>query len=108
MGTAQQDTHIPSRPAKSRKLHHHQQSSVASDSDSEDDGPGHHGVAPPDPNNEREDMIKRKFSHKWRHAVGLKAHPSTIAAKGEESGVHWTKGICPRTEGRITMVGPAS
>ncbi|KAK4503854.1 hypothetical protein PRZ48_004769 [Zasmidium cellare] len=107
VGAAQHDSRIPSRPAKSRKLPH-QESSQLSDSDSEDNGPDHHGVAPLHPHSEREDMLKRKYTHKWRRSVGLKAHPGTIAPKGEDSGVHWTKGIAPRTEGRITMVGAES
>jgi len=49
----------------------------------------------------------RKVVRKWWRLAGCSGHPSICDAKDEEFGVHWTKGICPRVEGRIRMVGSA-
>ncbi|KXL48326.1 hypothetical protein M433DRAFT_156197 [Acidomyces richmondensis BFW] len=56
---------------------------------------------------ERELVIIRKVVRKWWRLAGLPGHPSTCDAKNDEFGVHWTKGICPRVEGRIRIVGSA-
>ncbi|KAK4540460.1 hypothetical protein LTR36_009206 [Oleoguttula mirabilis] len=56
---------------------------------------------------ERELVIMRKVMRKWWRLAGLAGHPSMCEEVGEEFGVHWTKGICPRVEGRIRMVGAA-
>ncbi|KAK5704009.1 hypothetical protein LTR97_003022 [Elasticomyces elasticus] len=83
-------------------------------SDSEDDespradlpavpsGPdAHHEVM----RRERELVLIRKVMRKWWRLAGLQGHPSLCDEHGDDFGVHWTKGICPRLEGRIRMIG---
>ncbi|KAK5126014.1 hypothetical protein LTR85_011369 [Meristemomyces frigidus] len=54
---------------------------------------------------ERELVIMRKVMRKWWRLAGIAGHPNMCDEVGEEFGVHWTKAICPRVEGRIRMVG---
>lgn len=54
---------------------------------------------------ERELIIMRKVMRKWWRLAGLAGHPAMCEEVGEEFGMHWTKGICPRLEGRIRMIG---
>lgn len=55
---------------------------------------------------ERELMIARKALRKWWRLAGLneKKHHAMGFENGEELGVRWTRGICPKVEGRIKMV----
>lgn len=56
---------------------------------------------------EREVRIARKAMRKWWRLAGIggkKGHEMGFE-KGEELGVGWTRGICPRVEGRIKIVG---
>lgn len=48
--------------------------------------------------------LMRKVTRKWWRLTGLKGHPAMCDAVDEEIGVPWTKGICPRLEGRIRIV----
>lgn len=74
------------------------------DSDSEDDHsdlpavPGEHTAR------ERELLIMRKVMRKWWRLAGMEGHPNMCDDVGEDFGVHWTKGIAPRLEGRIKML----
>ena len=71
-----------------------------SDSESETDAP----VVPHElSDRERELKIMRRVTRKWWRATGLSGHPAMNDSQGE--GVHWTKGIAPRVEGRIRIVG---
>lgn len=54
---------------------------------------------------DRELMLKRRVVRKWWRLAGLTGHPSMCEEQGHEFGVHWAKGICPRLEGRIRIVG---
>ncbi|EMD00786.1 hypothetical protein BAUCODRAFT_135561 [Baudoinia panamericana UAMH 10762] len=54
---------------------------------------------------ERELVIMRRVTRKWWRLAGLKGHPALCDEQADELGVHWTKGICPRLEGRVRMVG---
>lgn len=79
-------------------------------SDSEDEAPAK-TVAPtastePSPR-ERELQVARKAMRKWWRLAGLnkrKGHEMGFE-KGEELDVSWTRGILPRVEGRIKIVG---
>ncbi|KAK3673292.1 hypothetical protein LTR78_006837 [Recurvomyces mirabilis] len=54
---------------------------------------------------ERELMIMRRVMRKWWRIAKLPGHPAMAEDHGEDFGVHWTKGICPRVEERIVMIG---
>ncbi|KAK4940012.1 hypothetical protein LTR66_014953 [Elasticomyces elasticus] len=54
---------------------------------------------------ERELLLARKVSRKWWRLAGLKGRPGLCDEVGEEGGVDWTRGIAPRVEGRIRIVG---
>lgn len=76
------------------------------DSDSEDDASDLPAVIPAQQSRrERELQIMRKVMRKWWRLTGLPGHPRMCEEKGEEFGVLWTKGIAPRLEGRIKIVG---
>ena len=90
--------------------HHRHESTTLSDhdSDSEDDT-SHLPPIPTDLNEqERNLIIMRKFVRRWWRKTGLPGHPNMLEDHGEEYGVHWTRAIAPREEGRITIVNPAS
>ena len=57
---------------------------------------------------ERELQIMRKVMRKWWRLAGLPGHPRMCEEKGEEFGVLWTKGIAPRLEGRIKIIGESA
>lgn len=77
-------------------------------SDSEDDSKNlkvpHLAIEPS--REERNLMIARKALRKWWRLAGLneKKHHAMGFESGEELGVGWTRGICPKVEGRIKMV----
>ena len=76
------------------------------DSDSENDASDLPAVIPDQQSRrERELQIMRKVMRKWWRLAGLPGHPRMCEEKGEEFGVMWTKGIAPRLEGRIRIVG---
>ncbi|KAM3425076.1 hypothetical protein BST61_g7043 [Cercospora zeina] len=109
IGRAQQQhrrqvSDLPDRPAKSRKLEQAQsgQSELLSDSsdDEQDDDELSH-----DPARERELHIMRKVMKKWWRLAGLPGNPRMVEQKGDEFAVAWTKGIAPRLEGRIKIIG---
>ena len=58
---------------------------------------------------DRRKILARKACRKWWKAVGMKGHPGTVDDEAEEDwgrgGVEWTRGIAPKVEGRIVMVG---
>ncbi|KAF2840107.1 ser/Thr protein phosphatase family protein [Patellaria atrata CBS 101060] len=55
---------------------------------------------------ERELVIIRKVMRKWWRLAGLPGNPALADELGEgEFGVHWTKAVAPRLEGRIRIVG---
>jgi len=88
-------------------------------SDSEDDAVGAPtsatdlpATAPSDISaRDRRKILARKACRKWWKAVGMKGHPGTVDDEAKEDwgrgGVEWTRGIAPRVEGRIVMVGGA-
>lgn len=53
---------------------------------------------------ERELVIMRKFMRRWWRIIGLPGHPTLADDHGDDRGVHWTKAIAPKVEGRIRMV----
>lgn len=73
-------------------------------SDSEDDDTDLPAVASEVSEQERRLIIMRKVMRKWWRLTGLQGHPAMCNEVGEEFGVHWTRGICPKLEGRIKMV----
>ena len=76
------------------------------DSESEDDTMDIPAVIPAQQSQrERELQIMRKVMRKWWRLAGLPGHPRMCEAEGEEFGVGWTKGIAPRLEGRIKIIG---
>jgi hypothetical protein len=70
-------------------------------SDSEDDD----ADLPEAPAKERQLRIMRTVMRKWRRVAGLPGHADMCEQKGDEFAVPWTRGIAPRLEGRIRMVG---
>lgn len=55
---------------------------------------------------ERELKLTRKTLRKWRRVAGCREHADTCDAEDEENGsVDWTRGIEPKCEGRITVIG---
>jgi len=58
---------------------------------------------------DRRKILARKACRKWWKAVGMKGHPGTVDDEAEEDwgkgGAEWTRGIAPKVEGRIVMVG---
>lgn len=97
-----------SRPMKRPKPAEAAEDSHLVHSDSEDEG-SHRAdlpaVAAPHTQREEQLIIMRKVMRKWWRLAGLAGHPAMCAEVGDEFGVHWTKGICPRLEGRIRIVG---
>jgi len=77
-------------------------------SDSEDDSTDVRPVSTEPSDQERRLVIMRKVMRKWWRLAGMKGHPAMCDEQGEEFGVHWTRGICPRVEGRIIIIGGAS
>ncbi|GAB7357631.1 hypothetical protein MBLNU459_g0129t1 [Dothideomycetes sp. NU459] len=77
-------------------------------SDSEDDGRSLRvpAMAVERSRQEKELMIARKAMRKWWRLAGLdeKSQHSMGYESREELGVGWTRGICPRVEGRIRLV----
>lgn len=74
-------------------------------SESEDDSTDVPAVAMETSERERNLVIMRRVMRKWWRVAGMHGHPAMCEEQGEEFGVHWTRGICPRVEGRIRMVG---
>ncbi|KAF7192848.1 Protein 5NUC [Pseudocercospora fuligena] len=107
VGRAQTHSRQPSdlahRPSKSRKLQHEESNATAADSDSEDE----HDL-PEDPVRERELHVMRKVMRKWCRLAGLHGKSEMCAQKGEDFAVAWTRGIAPRLEGRIKIIGAAA
>lgn len=106
VGTAQHSQHdLAQRPSKARKIQRSASEGLYL-SDSEDEGHKEEAITSNGSSpSEHQLSIMRKVSRKWRRLAGLHFHPEMCATQGEEFGVHWTKGICPRNEGRIKMVG---
>ncbi|KAF2726005.1 Metallo-dependent phosphatase [Polychaeton citri CBS 116435] len=74
-------------------------------SDSEDDHSDLPAVGTHITDRERKLVLMRKVMRKWWRLAGLKGHPNMCEEVGEAFGVQWTRGICPKLEGRITCVG---
>lgn len=75
------------------------------DSDSEDETLD---IGPPPAQSsqrERELIIIRRVTKKWRRLAGLTDQPDVEDAHGGEFVVGWSRGISPRLEGRIKIVG---
>nr|POF15375.1 mannosylglucosyl-3-phosphoglycerate phosphatase [Quercus suber] len=74
--------------------------------DSEDEHVDASATYPRSSQHDRDLMIMRKAARKWWRRAGMEGHPS-LAEEDKETvaGVSWTKGICPRVEGRIVMIG---
>ena len=70
------------------------------DSDSEDEID-----LPSNPVSERDLFISRKVMRKWYRLAGLSGTAKLCDGKGEDFTVPWTRGIAPRLEGRIKMIG---
>ncbi|EME82924.1 uncharacterized protein MYCFIDRAFT_153650 [Pseudocercospora fijiensis CIRAD86] len=101
---SRQGSDLAHRPSKSRKLKHEEcTTAAAADSDSEDE----HDL-PEDPIRERELYVMRKVMRKWCRLAGLHGKAEMCAQKGEDFAVAWTRGIAPRLEGRIKIVGAAA
>lgn len=98
VGKAQQ----AERPAKRQK--HAGDGTDIHVSDSEDEGSDMPPVAMEMEGRDRELVVMRKVMRKWWRVAGLKGHPAMCDEVDEDFGVHWTRGICPRLEGRIRMV----
>ena len=92
------------RQQQATTAQHHHHDHTHADSDSEDDTSDLPAVPMQHSESERQLIIMRKVMRKWWRLVGLKGHPNMCAEQGEEFGVHWTRGIAPRLEGRIRMV----
>lgn len=73
-------------------------------SDSEDDANDLPAVPAELSDSERRLILIRKVARKWWRLTGLKGHPAMCDEQGEEFGAHWTRAICPRVEGRITII----
>lgn len=74
-------------------------------SDSEDDEAHVLTVSPTTDQKERELDMMRRVTRKWWRLAGITGHPGLCEEVGEEFGVYWTKGVCPRVEGRIKIIG---
>ena len=73
-------------------------------SDSEDDDTDL-PAAPRGTDRERELVLMRRVVRKWWRLAGLTGHPSLCDDADDDEGVRWTRGICPRVEGRIRIIG---
>ena len=77
---------------------------LSSDSEGEDE---EEDASPPSPVERRATQrrlhLARKVMRRWRRKVGIKGEPGLCDEVSE--GVHWTQGIAPRIEGRITIIG---
>ncbi|KAF2864293.1 5'-nucleotidase [Piedraia hortae CBS 480.64] len=82
--------------------------SLIAPSDSEDDGSVRGSVSAAGKlltDNERQLVLVRKVIRKWWRLAGLKGQPATCDSQDEEFGALWARGICPRVEGRIVVLG---
>lgn len=86
-------------PVQARKAQK-QDDRVGDSSSSEDED-----YLPQDPARERELAIMRKVMRKWWRLAGLPGNARVCEQKGEDFAVAWTRGIAPRVEGRIKIVG---
>lgn len=73
-------------------------------SDSEDDEPSRTNQELDAASQERRLLLMRKVMRKWWRLAGMKHNPNMVEQKGDDFGVLWTKGICPKIEGRIAIV----
>lgn len=74
-------------------------------SDSENDEASRADEVLDGPSQERRLILMRKVMRKWWRLAGIKHNPNMVEQKGEDFGVLWTKGVCPKIEGRIVIVG---
>lgn len=74
-------------------------------SDSEDDDTEVPPVAHDSSARERELILIRKVSRRWWQKAGLKGRPSLCDSLDDDGGISWTRGISPRLEGRIQIIG---
>jgi 5'-nucleotidase len=54
---------------------------------------------------ERDLIIMRRVTKKWRRLAGLSGQPDVEDVQSGEFVVGWSRGIAPRLEGRIKIVG---
>ena len=93
---------VPSLVGKAQHSHDHADEEAASDSEDDEHPRADLPAVPTDVSeHERELVVMRKVMRKWWRLAGLKGHPNLCEEMGEEFGVHWTRGIAPRVEGRI-------
>ena len=98
---------VPATPRLIKSTTGKQEEIELSDSEGEPNHVAVPAVAVEPSQSERELMVARKALRKWYRLAGLnegKGHEMSFE-KGEELGVAWTRGICPRVEGRIQIVG---
>ncbi|KAK5133564.1 hypothetical protein LTR08_007603 [Meristemomyces frigidus] len=108
VGKAQrQDNPRSQHPGHAHSAEHAHSANEAHSDSEDEDGPRADlpAVGARHTQRERELVIMRKVMRKWWRLAGLAGHPSMADEAGEDFGVLWTKGICPRLEGRIRMVG---
>ena len=74
-------------------------------SDSEDDEAQAPPVSPQAGQKQRELDLMRRVTRKWWRLAGITGHPGLCEEAEEDFGVHWAKGVCPRVEGRIKIIG---
>lgn len=90
---------LPVGPAQSNS-EQISEKALGTDSESEDEN-----NIPADLVSERELHISRKVMRKWYRLAGLRGTATLCEEQGEDFAVPWTKGIAPRLEGRIKMIG---
>lgn len=84
--------------AQARRPSHSAHEEVDSESEDEEHVPEHVPSR-----HEHELSIMRKVLRKWWRVAGLQGHPGIGHEEEGEFTVAWTKGIAPRTEGRIRI-----
>lgn len=96
---------VPSLVGKAQHSHDHADGEAASDSEDDEHLRADLPAVPTDVSeNERKLVIMRRVMRKWWRLAGLKGHPNLCEEAGEEFGVHWTRGIAPRVEGRMKCI----
>nr|POE53570.1 mannosylglucosyl-3-phosphoglycerate phosphatase [Quercus suber] len=95
---------VPSLVGKAQQRQSAPQTERVEHSDSEEEHVEGLAVHEHSAQHDRDLDIMRKAARKWWRRAGMKGHPS-LAEEEKITGVSWTKGICPRVEGRITIVG---
>ncbi|KAL9078154.1 MAG: hypothetical protein Q9157_002912 [Trypethelium eluteriae] len=90
VGKAQQDDH--SMPVRKKHKTNGREAGTPND-----DGTHEHHLS--DSEDDHSDI--KAVPTEWWRLSGLRGHPNLCDELGEDFGVHWTKGIAPKLEGRI-------